>query len=231
MCRALEALPTDGAVQLVRVTVEFVRPVPIGALLVAAEIVRPGKKVRSLRATLHADGALVAHASALSIRKADVALPEGAQAGIERPSLLSVAESPSWVLPFFPDPVGYHTAIDARVAAGEHGSGHMAAWMRPRYPLLPGEEFSPTQKALLFADAGHGLSSALDWAAYTFINPDLTLYLHRPPRGEWLCFDARTVAEPTGIGFAHCAIIDDEGPCGRSSQSLVLDRRKISRRA
>ena len=52
------------------------------------------------------------------------------------------------------------------------------------------------------ADSGNGVSAALDWPRYLFINVDLSVHLHRMPAGEWVCLDAMTLPEPTGIGLA-----------------------------
>jgi hypothetical protein len=57
-----------------------------------------------------------------------------------------------------------------------------------------------------------------------FINPDLTIYLHRRPAGEWVCLEAITYAQPHGIGMAESRLWDERGPIGRSVQSLLLDR-------
>ena len=108
---------------------------------------------------------------------------------------------------------------------GAFASGHMGAWMRPRIPLLPDEPMTGVQRALLFADAGHGLSAPLDFARHTFINPDLNVAFHREPVGEWLWLDARTFVEPTGVGLVRTLLADTQGPCGHASQSLVLATR------
>jgi len=47
--RALERLTPPGAM-LTRLTFDFLRPVPIGRLVVSAEVVRAGAKVQRLRA-------------------------------------------------------------------------------------------------------------------------------------------------------------------------------------
>ena len=46
-----------------------------------------------------------------------------------------------------------------------------------RHPLVAGEEPSPLQRVLIAADAGNGVSAALDWRRYLFINTDLSVHL------------------------------------------------------
>ena len=62
-------------------------------------------------------------------------------------------------------------------------------------------------------------------ARYLFINVDLTVHLHRLPAGEWVCLDAVTIPEPTGIGLADTALRDERGPIGRALQTLLVRER------
>lgn len=135
----------------------------------------------------------------------------------------SPADSKPYEFGFFTGPVGYHTGMELRLARGEFGKGQVAMWLRMRHPLIAGERPSPLQRVMIAADSGNGVSLALDPRAYTFVNPDLTVYLHRPPAGEWVCLDARTILQERGIGLADTRLLDEGGPIGRSVQSLVVD--------
>jgi acyl-CoA thioesterase len=75
------------------------------------------------------------------------------------------------------------------------------------------------------ADFGNGLSGVVDYFSYLYINPDLTVYLSRPPRGEWVCLESVTDAQANGIGLAESRLWDQDGPIGRSAQALLIDRR------
>ena len=57
--------------------------------------------------------------------------------------------------------------------------GPAVVWMRMRHPLVEGEEPTPLQRVLVAADSGNGVSAALDYRRYLFINTDLTVHLHR----------------------------------------------------
>ena len=105
------------------------------------------------------------------------------------------------------------------------------AWARPRCGSAcgarwsSGEEPSPWQRAAAAADFGNGVSAELDFDVELFINPDLTVSVHRPPVGEWVCLDARTRFGTPGIGAAESELWDAEGRIGRSVQSLVVEVR------
>jgi acyl-CoA thioesterase len=75
------------------------------------------------------------------------------------------------------------------------------------------------------ADFGNGASQILP-SSHTYINPDLTIYLHRYPRGEWVCIDAVTRVEDNGIGLAESRLLDRDGTIGRAVQSLIIEERK-----
>jgi len=98
--------------------------------------------------------------------------------------------------------------------------------MRMRVPLVAGEEPTPLERVLVAADSGNGVSSTLDWSSYLFVNVDLTVHLHRALVGEWVCLDAITIPERSGIGIADTALYDERGPVGRADQTLLVDARR-----
>jgi acyl-Coa thioesterase superfamily protein/acyl-CoA thioesterase superfamily protein len=222
LTRALEGVAGDG-VLLTRVVFDFVRPVPIATLAVSAEVVRAGAKVRRLQATLStADGTALVHASAVALRTAPV-LP--ATLGDDGPPPLSAEQSAPFQFEFFPDAIGYHTAMETRIASGTWGKGPVTGWMRPRVPLVEGETISPLQRLMTAVDSASGLAVVLEPAHHTFVNADLTVAIHRPPEGEWIGLDAATVAEAHGIGLTRARLWDHRGAFGVSLQSCLAEKR------
>jgi acyl-CoA thioesterase len=78
---------------------------------------------------------------------------------------------------------------------------------------------------LTVADSGNGLSSQLDIAEWQFINPELTVHVHREADGEWILLDASTTISAGGAGLATAALSDHQGPFGVGAQSLLIIRR------
>ncbi len=103
--------------------------------------------------------------------------------------------------------------------------GPATMWLRMRQPLVAGEEPTPLQRALVAADVGNGISAVLDYHSYVFINVDLTVHFERMPVGEWVCVDAVTRPQPTGIGTAESVLADQRGRIGRAAQSLLIEQR------
>ena len=100
--------------------------------------------------------------------------------------------------------------------------GPARMWFRLRVPVVGGEEPSPLQRVLVAADFGNGISSVLDYERFVFINPDLTVYVRRPPVGEWVGLDAASWLEPGGGGYAESALYDERSRIGRAVQALYV---------
>jgi Acyl-CoA thioesterase C-terminal domain/Acyl-CoA thioesterase N-terminal domain len=222
LARELESQPAAGPMQVARITFEILRPIPIEPLGASARQVRGGRSVELLEGTLFDAAGELVRASAWRIRtgQVELELPEAPPA----PSPPDESEE----TPFFDfgSEAGYHTAVDARVAGGSFREpGPATVWLRMRQPLLAGEEPSPLTRVLVAADSGNGVSWMLPMSRYLFVNVDLSVHLHRLPRGEWVCLEAATTPERTGVGLADTALWDEDGPIGRSLQTLLVDRR------
>ncbi|MEV7687768.1 thioesterase family protein [Streptomyces bungoensis] len=209
--------------RVARLTYEIMRPVPLRPLTVTTRVLRAGRSVELVEAGLTPDGGEeVMRVTALLMKTAPGSVPE-VSPGPQVPG-----PGPEVPEAFFPVPweQGYHTAMDVRFAAGSFlETGPATAWMRMRVPLVAGEEIAPLSRVLTAADSGNGVSAALDFQRYVFINADLTVSLHRHPAGEWVCLDARTAVDGAGIGLAESALHDEKGPLGRGSQTLYVAER------
>jgi acyl-CoA thioesterase len=97
--------------------------------------------------------------------------------------------------------------------------------MRARAPLVAGEETGPFSRTLLAADSGNGVSGYLDPADWLYVNVDLTVALHRLPRGEWILLDAASTLSANGTGLAVTRLADPDGAIGQGMQTLVVTRR------
>jgi Thioesterase-like superfamily len=222
--RAVEELVGDGGFQVGRVVFEILKPVPIGPVRVESRVLRPGKRVQLVEASLSGENGELMRATAWLLRRNELELPQGAVADDPPPP----GPEEGWTPEFFPtgQDVGYHTAMEWKAVAGAFlEPGPATVWMRMRQPLVDGEEPTPLQRALVAADVGNGISAVLDWREYVFINVDLTVHFERMPEGEWVCVDAVTRPQPTGIGSAESVLSDERGRIARAAQSLLVARR------
>ncbi|WP_055589391.1 thioesterase family protein [Peterkaempfera griseoplana] len=209
--------------RLARITFDILRPVPISPLTVETRLLRQGRSVELVQASVRPDGGEeVMRATALRIRTEPGLLPP-VTAAPSLPGPDTAREEPFYPVPW---DAGYHTAMECRFVAGSFlDRGPATCWMRMRVPLVAGEKTTPLERVLVAADSGNGVSNVLDFGSHVFVNPDLTVHLHRVPAGEWVCLDAVTTVDDAGLGMAEAAVHDEQGRIGRSVQSLFVAQR------
>ena len=78
---------------------------------------------------------------------------------------------------------------------------------------------------MVVADSGNGLSGEMDFAEWLYINTDLTVHLFRPPAGEWICVDARSLLDAGGTRLAATVLYDASGQVGLGAQALLVGLR------
>jgi hypothetical protein len=201
-----------------RLSAEFVGPVPVGEVKTRTRMVRAARSAVLVETVLSADGRDCVSARIWLVANRDtaaIAPPVGPPS--EPPEGLSgLAAS-------FP----YADSVDWRAVHGNiDRPGPSVFWARPRIELIDGEPLSGLQRAALLGDSVSGISAALDWARWSFLNIDLDVHLARPVVGEWLQLDAATELGPNGCGLARGTITDGHGPVGATAQTLVLAERK-----
>lgn len=222
--REIERLEGSEAFRVGRVVFEILRQVPIGPVRVETRVLRPGRKVRLVEASLMVEASEVMRATAWQLRRTELDLP--AEATAEDPAPRGPEEG--WTPEFFPtgQEIGYQTGMEWKAVAGAFLElGPATVWLRMRQPLVVGEEPTPLQRALIAADVGNGISGVLDYRHFVFINVDLTVHFERMPVGEWVCVDAVTRPKPSGIGTAESVLSDQGGRIGRAAQSLLIAQR------
>jgi hypothetical protein len=222
--REIERVAGGEGFQVARVTLEILRPVPIGPVRVEAELVRPGRSVQMIEVSLSGEAGELIKARAWRIRTSELQIPDEVETTPAPPPGPDEGDEPG----FFEtgQEVGYHTAMEWRsVGGGFLEPGPATVWMRMNCELVAGEEPTPLQRTLVAADVGNGISAVLDWRRFVFINVDLSVHLERMPEGEWVCVDAVTLPQRNGIGVAESVLSDERGRIGRAAQALLVSER------
>jgi hypothetical protein len=222
--RAIDALEPGDEMRIARFTFEIFRAIPVAPLRVDARVTRPGKRVQFAEAELRTgDDTLIARAGAWRIRTDEASVP----AVGDDPLPFSPPGSAA-VLPIY-DPGSersYFRAMEVRFARGawfEYGPA--TAWMRMRVALVENEAPSPLTRLLVAADSGNGISSAISFGEYLFINTELTAHLMRHPASEWVALDAVTRIATDGVGHTSTELWDERGRLGAANQSLLVAAR------
>ncbi|HEX7291728.1 MAG TPA: thioesterase family protein [Conexibacter sp.] len=223
IARAIEHVESAVPMDVVRITYELLRPVPLTPLELRTRVPRDGKRVQLVEAQLHAGEVEVVRATALRIRRDAVPAPD---ADCEPPAHGGPAGG-ALLEPPADRPISFAWhAMEIRFVTGSFWEvGPAFAWFRLRFPLVAGEQPSPLQRLAAAGDFGNGIATAVSWATHVFINPDLTLYVERLPDGEWVGLDAVSRVGAAGTGVSDSVLYDERGRVGRAQQGLFVAER------
>jgi hypothetical protein len=211
--------------RLTRLTVSLQRPGPFSGFRIEASIVRQGRTVSFSEASLlDSTGKTVITAAGMHLTPAEsVSLPTYQQSLGEfdetEPGRFPIGET------LHGKPAFNGSGVHVRYPQGQdHNPGPTKAWMKT-VPLLSTEIASPFQRICPLADCGNAFGRNADPHEVTFMNTDLTLVLHRDPKGDWLGTDSVSYWETNGIGLADALLFDVNGVVGRALQTLVIRKR------
>jgi hypothetical protein len=213
--------PPDMAV--LRFAVDILRPIPVAPLHPKARVVRSGRRVQLVEVVVEDnDGAVLLAAHVWTIRRRDqLILPDPADPRPEGPPPLDTLQPFEFT---FADYTWFGDALEGRLAGGRIAEpGRATMWARLRGPVVHGEEPTALQRLAAMADSGNGISWALPFHEYLFINTDLSIYLIRDPAGEWFALDSVSHYDPSGRGLAATTLFDGDGYVGQSQQALYVD--------
>jgi hypothetical protein len=225
---AFERMQPGAELRIGRMSFEFLRPIPLAPLTLSTRVVRPGRRVQELAAELLHDAETIVRASALRVTAVpeEAAAPQGAGGERDTPMAPPSSGDPvRFALDGSSDASFAGTAMEMRWLSEARALGPGRVWMRLRHPLLPGQALTPLARLAATADFGNGISAALPFDRFVFINADLTIHLQRAPRGEWIGLDARTLLHGGGAATAEGVLHDEHGPLGRAFQTLVVQAR------
>jgi hypothetical protein len=232
LARAVEAMPTAVPMQVVRMTIDLFRPVPLTPLHTTTTVRRDGQRIQVVDTYLYAGDLEVGRASALKIRIADdLGLPAREIEPWDQPPSPEEAEPVEWHDTFGDTPglTRFHLdAVEIRTFRGSflaHGPG--VSWFRLRHALVAGEKPTPFVRLATLADMSNGNSQALNPREWLYVNPDITLYAHRMPEGEWLGMRSAAHQHEHGIGLADTRVFDSQGPLGRINQAQLLEVQRV----
>ncbi|MFE7227813.1 thioesterase family protein [Nocardioides sp. NPDC057577] len=220
LARAIESVRSDPALSIARFTADMLGGIPQGTMRVEAHVVRPGRRVELVEASLWAGDQLAVKASAWLIRATPGSTREHWRPTEKIPAIPPASSerffegvSPDW---------GYGRALDWRFVSGGYEPGPATVWARLRVPLVAGEQTSPVQRLLVLADSTNGLSGSLPMSSWYFIPPTVTVTVERPPVSEWMLLDAHSTIGPDGIGLAQGDMADEHGRFAVVTQPLMV---------
>jgi hypothetical protein len=209
-----DARRTDGLV-IGRLSYDILGTVPVEEVEVAVEVLRPGRTIELVQATLNHAGRAAVVLRAWLMRPGDTCRLHGTSlTPIPPPEQLPVWDATTvW-------PGGFIASVEVRRT--EREPGRAVFWVRTAQPLVAGEEVSCLARFVTLLDISNGMTVRADPADVAFPNIDLTAHFFAQPRGEWVGFDTSVSFGPAGLGVTSSVIHDEQGPVGTSTQMLTV---------
>jgi hypothetical protein len=200
---------------LSRLSFDILGTVPVAAVDVEVGVLRPGRTIELVGATLSNDGRPAVRLRAWLMEPRDTS--ELAGSGHTR------IPGPDRTDPWDPTsvwPGGFIRSVEVRRA--EHTQGRARFWVRTSVPLVADEEVSRLATAVGLLDIANGMTVRASPTEVAFPNVDLTAHLFAQPEGEWLGFDTTVSFGADGLGLTTSVLHDTRGPLGTSSQLLTV---------
>lgn len=208
---AVEREVDDAEMQPARLTVDLPRPTALAPIEVHSRVLRDGKRLKLVEASLTQDGVEVARASALFLRRCEQPPGEVWTEPISMPPLPPEDEIDAaslfihtygWGLPLM------RPAPDWR---GETGAKY--TWLNVAQPVVEGDPLTPLARAAM---AGDVTASLANWgsAGLQFINADYTVTLSRLPEGAVLGLASHTHVSHDGVATGSATLFDRNGAVG-----------------
>ncbi|MCZ6888080.1 MAG: thioesterase family protein, partial [Gammaproteobacteria bacterium] len=205
--------------QPARLTVDLYRMPDFSAVEVTTTRVRDGRRIRVVDAEFVSGGVGVGRASCQLLRRSetpsadvwtrdnwDVAPPDD----IEPPSDPGEGLGGMWA---------------TRAINGKMGTaGPRRVWISEVRELVGGCDLTPWQRVALAADFTSPFANS-GVEGLGFINTDITLYLQRLPRTQWIGFEVVNHQSTEGVANGECYLYDETGPIGSSTVAALAQRR------
>ena len=225
ICRAVErAAAGEGLTHLGRLTVNLLRPAPIGECRIETAADYVGRNAGHFSGRLTAGDKEIARFTALMQREEDAAdsrrnagpsAAPGAEAGRPEPGRLHGSRATNSAT---------RDLVENRLAAGTVLQRPLRRLVPMNHPLVKGEEPSPYQRVAVAADSGNGISAALDFSlSFRELRSDDQPL--PPPGGEWICLQSRELVRRQRLRSGEVGALRRRGPDRAGEQSLAVRRR------
>lgn len=206
---AVEEAAPDAQLQPARLTVDLPRPTALAPLEVRTEVRHDRRRLRLIEAVITQDGAPVAQASALFLRRG--VQPDGQ------------IWSPPVQMPPIPLDQAYSTLFMRTYGWGADvqnpdpdwpvTDGPKYTWIHETRPLIDDEPLTAFTRVAM---AGDITASIANWGTNSlqFINVDYTLTVSRLPEGDHIGLASLTHHSHDGVAGGSAVLVDAKGPIG-----------------
>jgi len=215
----IERLHGSAEFMPARLTVDMYRLPDLSPVEVVTRVVREGNRIKVIDAEFISGGVSAGRATCQLLRRTEN--PKG-----------NVWKPPSWEVPAPGDiapPTDGRSGMGGMWATrrieGDFGTvGRKRIWMSEVRELVEGRALTPFVRVAVSADFASPFANAGD-AGLEFINSDVTVYLHREPRTEWIGYEVVNHGATAGVAIGECFLYDEDGPIGSASCAALAQRR------
>ena len=205
-----------------RLTVDMYKLPDLSPVEIVTRVIKDGYRIKVVDAEFISAGVSAGRATCQFLRRTEnppgkVWKPDPwrvpAPAEIEPPENMRMAQGGMW---------------DVRRISGGFGEpGYpRRLWMAEVRELVEGEPFTPFARVATAADFASPFANAGD-QGLSYINTDVTLYLHREPVTDWIGFDVFNHGATDGVAIGECFLHDEQGPIGSASCTALAQKRKV----
>lgn len=208
---AVENEVDDAELQPARLTVDLPRPTAFAPTDLTTRTLRDGKRLRLIEATLTQNGALVACATGLFLRRSEQPPGDVWSRPLGMPPLPpddEIADADLFVRTY-----GWGAPIQKPDPTWAGDDGAKYTWLNMVQPIIDGEPLTPFGRAAM---AGDITASLANWGSegLQFINADYTLTLSRLPEGPVLGLAAQSHTSHDGVATGSATLVDPAGAIG-----------------
>jgi hypothetical protein len=214
--RFVAARGGDDGMQVTRLSFDILGVVGLDPMELHVETLRPGRTIELLEATLTWRGRAAVRARAWRLATSDTSRVAGGEDpalphpdGVPAMDMLS-----TWT-------GDYIRSLDVRVVDAP-GPGRGTVWISSDLQLVADEPSSDVARHVMLVDTANGIAVRQSPRAWMFPNVDLSIHLHRQPRGRWVGLDTTVVFGATGHGLTSSVLHDEHGAVGRAEQGLTV---------
>ena len=198
-----------------RLSFEILGTVPVDIVDTAVMVIRPGRSIELVEASLTHNGRTAVQLRAWLMQQVDTTHLTASPL----PRIPGPADMPPWN-PSTVWPGGFIASAEVRRVQIE--PGRAAFWVRTSIPLVRDEPVSPLARAAGLFDIANGMTVRVSPEDVAFPNLDLTAHLFAEPHGDWLGFDTSVTFGAAGIGVTNSILHDESGPIGTMAQILTI---------
>jgi hypothetical protein len=199
-----------------RLSFDILGMLPATEFDVDVRVIRRGRTIELLEAIMASDGRPAVVTRAWLLAHYDTSEVAGGQAHrLPHPDTLTVGHlTGDW-------PGGYISSLDVRYC-GEPSPGRGQAWVSTDIDLIDGQQASDLARFVGLVDTANGVAVRQSPTNWIFPNVDLTIHLHRQPRGRWVGLDTSVTFGSEGHGLTSTILHDLNGPVGMAEQILTV---------